>query len=58
MRHATIKIRDIVSADVKEAANGGAEKKELEVTLLREGPGNQFHKNYYTRQSLELAEAR
>lgn len=30
-------------------------KHEMVVTLLREGPGNRFHNNYYTRGALESA---
>lgn len=30
-------------------------KKELLVTLLKEGPGNKFHNNYYTKSSLASA---
>lgn len=35
---------------VQEAGEG--KKRELVATLFREGPGNQFHGNYYTREAL------
>lgn len=45
---------EFVQADISEASFGDASgKKELLITLLREGPGNKFHNNYYTVAALE-----
>ena len=45
---------EFVQADISEASFGDASgKKELLITLLREGPGNKFHNNYYTAAALE-----
>lgn len=40
-------------AEIKEAKATADSKREAVVTLLREGPGNQFHNNYYKRTALE-----
>lgn len=46
----------ISETDIQESEKSG--KRELVVTLLREGAGNQFHKNYYTRGALDTAKKR
>lgn len=33
--------------------NGAGTKREVLVTLLKEGPGNSYHKNYYSKRALE-----
>lgn len=41
-------------ADISEATFDSAEgKKEMVITLLKEGPGNRFHNNYYKAEALE-----
>src|SRR3990167_400934 len=51
------RITDFGSAEIiiEEANKGAGSKQEMMVTLLREGPGNKFHNNYYTRSALESA---
>ena len=39
--------------EIKEATTKADKKREAVVTLLKEGPGNQFHNNYYKRNALE-----
>ena len=50
---------DFNRAEISEATFGDTTgKKEMVVTLLREGPGNKFHNNYYTKSALETAMGR
>lgn len=45
-------------AEIREGTFGDKEgKREMVVTLLREGPGNRYYKNWYTRKALESAQA-
>lgn len=51
-------IDDYFSADIvitEASAAKDSNKRELIVTLLREGPGNKFHNNYYTKSALTSA---
>jgi len=51
----TSRIDDYFSVDISEESFDKTGKKEVLVTLLKEGPGNKFHNNYYTRGALNSA---
>lgn len=51
----SVKFSDFFRVDISENDfdDKSNEKRELVVTLLKTGPGNQYHKNFYTKQALE-----
>ena len=53
IRESSFSDYSLAEIQIDEVAQGAGEKREMVVTLLREGPGNKFHNNYYTRKALE-----
>lgn len=50
------KLSDLIPLEISEGSLVDQDgRKELVVTLLREGPGNKFHNNYYTKSALKTA---